>query len=107
MSDTDSTIEAVAEAIWRAHTFAQPHVLLVDMAGVARDSYRRMAQAAIDALGLQTEWGWQLGDNTPSVYPTEQQARDRVTYLDSAFQIGTKRHIVHRYTTPWTREDTG
>lgn len=66
-----------------------------------------LAQAAIDALGLKTEWGWQLGDNTPSVYPTEQQARDRVTYLDSVFQVGTERHVVHRYTTPWAREDTG
>lgn len=71
-----------------------------------RDHYRRMARAAIGALGLKTEWGWQLGDNTPSVYPTEQQARDRVTYLDTVFQVGTKRHVVHRLTTPWTRDTT-
>ncbi|MBX9661658.1 MAG: hypothetical protein K2X00_24125 [Nitrospiraceae bacterium] len=66
----------------------------------------KMARAAIEALGLEQQWGWQLGDNTPSVYPTEQQARDRVTYLDSVFQVGTKRHVVHRLTTPWTRDTT-
>lgn len=101
-----TVVDAVAEAIWRAHTFAQPHVLLVEMAEVSRDSYRRMAEAAIEALGLEQQWGWQLGDNTPSVYPSEQQARDRVAYLDSVFQVGTKRHVVHRLTTPWTRDAT-
>lgn len=103
MSDV---VDVVAEAIWRAHTFAQPHVLLVEMAEVSRDSYRRMAAAAITALGLETQWGWQLGDNTPSVYPTEQQARDRVAALNEVFQVDTNRHIVHRLVSPWQREAT-
>lgn len=102
----DDIIAAVAQAIWQADPFKMGDPDTWTGSGEQAD-YLSMARNVIAALSLQAEWGWQLGDNTPSVYPTEQQARDRVTYLDSVFQVGTERHVVHRYTTPWAREDTG
>ncbi|MDP7703209.1 hypothetical protein [Mycobacterium sp. TY815] len=101
----DDIIAAVAQAIWQADPFKMGDPDTWTGSG-EQAYYLSMARNAIDALGLQVQWGWQLGDNTPSVYPTEQQARDRVTYLDSVFQVGTKRHVVHRLTTPWTRDTT-
>lgn len=100
----DDFIDVVARSLFHSDTGSP--VPFEEVARLAQDRYRALARAAIDALGLQVQWGWQLGDNTPSVYPSEQQARDRVAYLDTVFQVGTERHIVHRLTTPWTRDTT-
>lgn len=98
------TVDAVSEAIWRAHTFAQPHVLPVEMAEVSRDSYRRMAQAAIDALGLTEEWGTSP-DNTDAEGNPLYEPKGPVTYGDTESQA--REHAARFNGHPWSRLVSG
>jgi hypothetical protein len=63
-------IDVVAEAIWRAEGFPfAPHSW--DITDPVRDRYRRMAAAAIDALGLTPEFyrPWQAAKLSRLVSP--------------------------------------
>lgn len=71
-------VEKVAEALWLVdHPFAAKHnVTWADVSnGPPRDRYRRMAQAAIDALELTDEWAV-AGSSSGAVVTPPTVARD-------------------------------
>lgn len=113
MSDV---VDAVAQAIFDADPENDGYIRSRTWCGVHpsfQDNYRAMARAAIDALELTEQWGWQLGEFTPNAYDSEREARERVAELDAMFAAdpdskrhsSLKRHIVSRLVSPWVRKD--
>lgn len=98
-------IDAVAEAICAVDPDMQG-VLWPGKSEPGKDKYRRMAQAAIDALGLTAEWGINYTDSLDR-HP------DFIESLDSTpsprvremVDLWTRRALVTRLVSPWVKDD--
>lgn len=94
-----NTVDRVAKAICEAHT-GDIEAWDITYDG-GRDTYRRMAQAAIDALDLTQLWSVDLGPGegySEDVWPTSDCARDEAAEAVSSGYPGA--HVVTYSCTP-------
>lgn len=97
-------IDKVAEALYIHLNGTEVHSW--DRISEVRQShYRRMAQAAIDALQLTEEWTRTIGDVFPcGIFDTKQRAEARNAELDLMHgSQGAARGIASRLVSPWVR----
>lgn len=89
-------LDTVARAIWQAHTFGTP-IEWGEITVASAIQYRRMARAAIDALGLTEDWAIRNGTGT---YPMpEELARDKAGRWPESFCAIT------RLVSPWVKAE--
>jgi hypothetical protein len=95
-------VEAAAEAICNQDAMFADWKTLVENWGpdcCKCNDYRRMAQAAIDALGLTEEWAIRCGANIARAGMSEENARYKEAHWPDSFQA------VSRLVSPWVRAD--
>lgn len=93
---TDTRLDTVAEAIWRADPSAVDSERWGWLGEGLRNDYRHMAQAAIDALQLTEERGVQFRHAAQVLSLNEDQQ-----YSD----YGPAWHQLTRLVSPWVRSD--
>lgn len=105
--------DRVAEAIWEADRpeWASPKSWLwAEVNDTHRRVYRRMADAAIAAMGLEQEWGALHDGSSISFtgsYRTQSAAQDRVDFENQGYRArGTdlELHLHSRFVSPWVGE---
>lgn len=95
-------IDKVAEAIWRAQYQHTPNAEF-EPAVFTRDTYRRMARAAVDSLGLKHMWAMEMsneGLSEPAFVECddEDHARRTVANMDKS---ASRAAVVRRLVSPW------